>query len=151
MGMLEFPRSVKMKGGRQGREVGLQSYRFNDQFDIKTSFPKKKKASDQQQEEKNSKGENITNFQFKVLPADSPSPQLHKTGSRRTVRGGEGGANEKEPKINSSPFTLNTCKNRPRHFFSFLKTIHIISGSVIFSPFVLTQSVKTAAVNLHLR
>lgn len=116
-------------GGESGYRVergGTKSYRFNDQFDIKTSFPKKTRASDQQQEEKTQErcwggGGNITNFQFKVLPADSPSPQLHKTGLRRTVTGGwrgGGGQMRKNQKTNSSPFTLNTCRNRPRHFFS---------------------------------
>lgn len=57
-----------------------KSYRFNDQFDI-DFLPKekwgKKKKSDQQP---GWGGGSITNFQFKVLPADSPGSQLHKTG-----------------------------------------------------------------------
>lgn len=62
-------------------------------------LPSQKRASDQQQEEKNSGGgRGLTNFQFKVLPADSPSPQLHKTGlEKNRDRGVERWANEKEP------------------------------------------------------
>lgn len=138
-----------------------KSYRFNDQFDIKTSFPQKKKkkkepvTSNRRRKLRGRRVGVITNFQFKVLPADSPSPQLHKTGLEKNCdRGVEGGANEKEPKTNSSPFTLNTCRNRPRHFFLFffLKNYsYLFRVCYFFFPFVLTQSVKTAAVDLQLR
>lgn len=37
----------------------------------------------------------------------------------------------------------------PQALFHFLKTIHIFAGFVFF-PFVLTQSVKTAAADLQL-
>lgn len=115
-----------MKGG------GIKSYRFNDQFDIERlpsqtnkTKKKRKRASDQQQEEKTQEerggrrgGGNITNFQFKVLPADSPSPRLHKTGLEENRdgevgdddvgggRGGEGGVNDKEPKKTKTKQTV---------------------------------------------
>lgn len=53
-------------------------------------------------------------------------------------------------KTNSSPFTLNTCRNRPRHFFFCFKNYSYLFRVFIFFLFVLTQSVKTAAVDLQL-
>lgn len=150
MGMLEFPRPSRMKG-EAGLRGGTESYRFNDQFYIKTSFPKKEPVT-------SNRGRKLGRREHNQLPVQSPSCRLTQstiTSDRAWEEPwqGEGdseGAKEKQPKTNSSPFTLNTCRNRPRHFFFSLKLFISVQG-LYFFPFVLTQSVKTAAVDLQLR